>query len=163
MFSTLSSSSLLSIKGEMWRLVLWKPINDVRRPLHHIRLIIWQPLGQVTNLVNHTDQVTRRNGALMTSHVSYSFFLGPYNQVILVVQSNAALRTPALYRHLIITDILLCPWRKKALKFSLNSIHLIRTPFYSRTPLYEHPLNKDTSLSLTVCFVPGERKSSNFP
>ena len=88
--------------------------------------------------------------------MSYNFFLGPYNQVILVVKLNAALQTPAYYRHLIITDVLLCPWGKKALKFSLNSIRFIRTPCYSRTPLYEHPLNKDTSLSRTVCFVPGE-------
>ena len=95
-------------------------------------------------------------------HVSYSFFLGPYNQVILVVQLNAALWTPALYRPLIITDILLCPWGKKALKFSLNSIRLIRTPCYSRTPLYEHLLNTDTSLLRTACFVPGERKPLNF-
>ena len=94
--------------------------------------------------------------------MSYNLFLGPYNQVILVVQSNAALWTPALYRHLIITDILLCPWGKKALKFSLNSIRVIRTSRYSRTPLYEHPLNKDTSLSRTVCFVPRERKPLHF-
>ena len=80
MFSTLSSSSLLSIKGEMWRLVLWKP-NSVRRPLHHIRLIICQPrsghqpLGQVSNLVNHTDQVTRPNGALMVMWATIFFWV----------------------------------------------------------------------------------------
>ena len=44
-----------------------------------------------------------------------------------VEQSNLALRTPALYRHIIITDSLLCPWGKKALTFSLNSTRLTRT------------------------------------
>ena len=43
------------------------------------------------------------------------------------VQSNLALRTPSLYRHLIITDSLLCPWGKKAPTFSLNSTRLTRT------------------------------------
>ena len=43
------------------------------------------------------------------------------------VQSNLALRTPALYRHIMITDSLFCPWEKKALTFSLNSTHLIWT------------------------------------
>ena len=38
------------------------------------------------------------------------------------VQSNLALRTPALYRHLIITGSLFCPLGKKAPTFSLNSI-----------------------------------------
>ena len=38
-----------------------------------------------------------------------------------VVQSNLALRTPALYGHLIITDSLLCPWGRKAVIFYLNS------------------------------------------
>ena len=75
MLSTLSSSSLLSIKGEMWRLVLWKPINNIRRPLHHIRLIICQPLGQVSNLVNHTDQVTRPNGVLMVMWATICFWV----------------------------------------------------------------------------------------
>ena len=48
--------------------------------------------------------------------------------VLLLVQSNPALRTPAQQGHLIITDSLLCPWGKKALKFSLNSTRFIRTP-----------------------------------
>ena len=38
-----------------------------------------------------------------------------------VVQSNLALRTPALYGHFIITDSLLCPLGKKAVIFYLNS------------------------------------------
>jgi len=40
---------------------------------------------------------------------------------ILDLQSN-----PAYYRHLIITDSLLCLWGKKALTFSLNSTRLIQ-------------------------------------
>ena len=49
--------------------------------------------------------------------------------LIFQVQSaNAALRTPPQHGHLSITDSLLCPWRNKALTFSLNSTCLIRTP-----------------------------------
>ena len=51
-FSTLSSSSLLSIKGEMWTLVLWKP-NHIRRLLHHIRAQLferWLALNPGLNL-----------------------------------------------------------------------------------------------------------------
>ena len=33
---------------------------------------------------------------------------------------------------------------------------------YSQSPLYGQPLNKDTSLLQTVCFVPGERKPLHF-
>ena len=33
---------------------------------------------------------------------------------------------------------------------------------HSQTPLYGHPLNMDTSLLRTVCFVPGERRSLHF-
>ena len=44
------------------------------------------------------------------------------------IQSNPALRTPTLYRHLIITASLLCPWGKKVLTFSQkNSTRFIRT------------------------------------
>ena len=32
----------------------------------------------------------------------------------------------------------------------------------SETPVYGHPLNTDTSLLWTVCFVPGERKPLHF-
>ena len=39
-------------------------------------------------------------------------------------------RQSPLYGHLIITGILLCPWGKKALTFSLKSTPLIRTPHY---------------------------------
>ena len=39
-------------------------------------------------------------------------------------------RTPAQYGHLIITDSLLYPWGKKALRFSVKSTRLIRTPHY---------------------------------
>ena len=38
------------------------------------------------------------------------------------IQSNHALRTPVKYGHLIITDSLLCPWKKRALRFSLLEI-----------------------------------------
>jgi len=33
---------------------------------------------------------------------------------------------------------------------------------YSQSPLYRQPLNMDTSLLQTVCFVPGERKPLHF-
>ena len=33
---------------------------------------------------------------------------------------------------------------------------------YSQTSLYGHPLNTDSSLLWTVCFVPGERKPLHF-
>ena len=49
---------------------------------------------------------------------------------LFLLQSKPTLLTPALYRHLIITDSLHCPWGKKALTFSLNSNRLIRTPHY---------------------------------
>ena len=53
----------------------------------------------------------------------YKFFLNIYNIHKLVIS-----RTP-LYGYLIIyTDSLPCPWKKKALTFSLNSTRLIRTP-----------------------------------
>ena len=52
----------------------------------------------------------------------YKFFLNIYNIHKLVIS-----RAP-LYGYLIITDSLLCPWKKKALTFSLNSTRLIRTP-----------------------------------
>ena len=51
---------------------------------------------------------------------------------LFLLQSKPTLLTPALYRHLIITDSLLCPWGKKALTFSPNSTRLIRTPHYYR-------------------------------
>ena len=42
---------------------------------------------------------------------------------------------------------------------SSGSINLIpRVFFFSQTPLYGHPLNMDTLLLWTVCFVPRERK-----
>ena len=40
------------------------------------------------------------------------------------VQSNLALRTPALYKHIIITSSLFCPWGKKSPTFFPNSIRL---------------------------------------
>ena len=46
---------------------------------------------------------------------------------LFLLQSKPTLLTPALYRHLIITDSLLCPWGKKALTFSQNSTRLIWT------------------------------------
>ena len=75
---------------------------------------------------------------------------------------------------LIITGSLLCPWGKKALTFSLNSTLLIQTPHYygqfalslgKESPYIFskfNPLNTDTSLLLTVFFVPGERKPLHF-
>ena len=75
---------------------------------------------------------------------------------------------------LIITGSLLCPWGKKALTFSLNSTLLIQTPHYygqfalslgKESPYIFskfNPLNTDTSLLRTVCFVPGERKPLHF-
>ena len=33
---------------------------------------------------------------------------------------------------------------------------------YSKTPLYEHPLNTDISLLRTFCFIPGEKKPKHF-
>jgi len=45
------------------------------------------------------------------------------------LKRNPVLRTPAWYRHAIITE-LLCPWGKKALTFSLNATRLIRAPRY---------------------------------
>ena len=72
-----------------------------------------------------------------------------------------------------ITNSLLCPWGKKAPTFSLNSTHLIRIPRYygqfalslgKESPYILskfHPLNTDTPLTQTVCFVPGERKPIN--
>ena len=44
------------------------------------------------------------------------------------LERNPALPTPALYGHPVLTDNLLCPWEKKAVTFSLNSIRLIRNP-----------------------------------
>ena len=76
--------------------------------------------------------------------------------------------------HLIITDNLLYPWGKKALTFSLNSTCLIRTPHYygqfalslgNENPYIfskVNPLNTDTSLLRTVCFIPGELKPLHF-
>ena len=46
---------------------------------------------------------------------------------MVLLRSNPALRTPAYYGHLIMTDSLLCPWGKKAVTFSLDLTHLIRT------------------------------------
>ena len=43
------------------------------------------------------------------------------------VQSNPTLQTDTHFGHLIITDSFLCPWGKKALRFSINSTHLIWT------------------------------------
>ena len=44
-----------------------------------------------------------------------------------------------------------------------GSINLIpRVLFYSQTPLYGHPLDVDTSLLQTVCFVSGKRKLLHF-
>ena len=33
---------------------------------------------------------------------------------------------------------------------------------YSKTPLYEHPLNTDISLLRTFCFIPGEKSPNIF-
>ena len=43
-----------------------------------------------------------------------------------VLQSNIALRTPAKYVHLVITDSFPCPWGKKAPTVCLNSTRLKR-------------------------------------
>ena len=88
-------------------------------------------------------------------------------------RSKQCSQTPC-YGHLIITDNLLYPWEKNARTFSLNSTHLIWTPHYYRQfalslgkeSLYIfsqfNPLNTDTLLLRTVCFVPGERKPIHF-
>ena len=74
----------------------------------------------------------------------------------------------------LLRNSLLCPWGKKALTFSLKSTRLIRTPHYygqfalslgKESPYIfskVNPLNTDTSLLRTVCFVPGERKPLHF-
>ena len=74
----------------------------------------------------------------------------------------------------LLRTVLLCPWGKKALTFSLNSTRLIRTPRYYRQFALSlgketlcifskfNPLNTDTLLLWTVCFVPGERKPLHF-
>ena len=41
---------------------------------------------------------------------------------LFLLQSKPTLLTPALYRHLIITDSLLCPWGKTVLKLPLSYI-----------------------------------------
>ena len=47
----------------------------------------------------------------------------------------------------------------KEVDSSANRIALHK---YNGTTLYEHPLNTDTSLLRTVCFVPEERKPLHF-
>ena len=43
------------------------------------------------------------------------------------VQSNPALRTPALYEHLIITDSLLCPWGKESPAYIFSKLNPLDT------------------------------------
>ena len=63
---------------------------------------------------------TQFNVHLLTYYLYYLFYLS--------VQSNPAIRTPALYGPLVITDTFLRPWESPALNFPLI-----------------HPLNTDTS------------------
>ena len=83
-------------------------------------------------------------------------------------------RTP-LYGHPVNVDSLLCPWRKKALTFSLHSNRLIRTPHYygqfalslGKESAYIfskfNPLNKDTPLmsSLNLIFFTIRKATAN--
>ena len=82
------------------------------------------------------------------------------------IQSNPALRIPALYGHFVITDSFLCPWGKP-LSLSLNSTRLIRTPVnWGHRTLFSCPApmnrfsykvnlaNADTLLSTGCCNKP---------
>ena len=78
------------------------------------------------------------------------------------------IRTPQYYEQFALSP------GKEVPTFSLNSTRLIRTPQYygqfalslGKESLYFfskfNPLNTDTSVLRTVCFVPGERKSLLF-
>ena len=79
----------------------------------------------------------------------------------IIVRSNLALRIPAYYGHLVVTDSLLYPWGKP-LKFSLNPTRLIRTTLMRATDTYflpnqpilrESQPNVDTSLSTVCCDI----------
>ena len=60
-------------------------------------------------------------------------------------------------------------WRLGEMVQNLESPGLsarVDSPVYTVKPhfnFFGHLLNKDTSLLLTVCFVPGERKSLSYP
>ena len=69
------------------------------------------------------------------------------------VQSNLALRAPALYRHIIITDSLFCPWGKKAPTFSLNLTRLTRT--LSMSPSVSVLTRFDCIIHFKLCSAAG--------
>ena len=102
---------------------------------------------------------------LLMSSVQYDKILSKFGQQQLVMVNYACgFNQSATGKYFgwitnntnVLLDEVLTEWRPRLIALTETLITCIQTP------LYKHPLNTDSSLLWTVCFVPGERTPLHF-